>query len=407
MIRRRHIPLAALAIMSMASTVHAQFWAKLTAPRTTVTISHPPLMALPGVQKVAVTEIEGDRDCAQPLTDRLNEVLSTYHKFEVLDRVSLQSVLREQNLATTGLTDPSAAAALGKILGPTAIITGRVTTCTLDQSPLVNVGTDNKGNITYKITVKMTIAGSFNIIDVSSARNLGTRTVHAVGSRDATAVNGSPVPPDAEDVKAIARQDYISQVSRYLVPWHETQSVVVHNDDDWGLKKGATLLKAGAAGDAVTAFEESVKAHEKDPTPNEKILPKALYDLGIALVCDGRPQEGLDYLKKSLAVKDGDITTEAIALANRMIGAQRQTEMQALRASAVTAQPPAPAAAAPPPAPVKAAAPTTTPPAANGGTADIEVALAQLKSLFDKGLITKIDYDKKKAELLKKFGSSE
>ena len=38
-----------------------------------------------------------------------------------------------------------------------------------------------------------------------------------------------------------------------------------------------------------------------------------------------------------------------------------------------------------------------------GGSDDVESRLAKLKSMLDKGLITKADYDTKKAQLLKEY----
>lgn len=65
--------------------------------------------------------------------------------------------------------------------------------------------------------------------------------------------------------------------------------------------------------------------------------------------------------------------------------------------------PPAPVAVPPvvaPPAPV-APAVAPVPPAAPAAEQDAEVRLTKLKRLYDKGLITKPEYDKKRAEILK------
>ena len=61
------------------------------------------------------------------VSDRLTTKIVKLKKFKVIDRESLQKVLEEQKLQTSGVVDPETAKKLGKILGVEAIITGSLT----------------------------------------------------------------------------------------------------------------------------------------------------------------------------------------------------------------------------------------------------------------------------------------
>jgi TolB-like protein len=82
------------------------------------------------VRRVAAVPFQGARGAESysggVLVSRLAARLLSAGAVEVVERGALDSVLSEQQLASTGLLDPATVAALGRLLGADAIVTGTI-----------------------------------------------------------------------------------------------------------------------------------------------------------------------------------------------------------------------------------------------------------------------------------------
>jgi TolB-like protein len=123
---------------------------------------------------------------------------------EIVDRDQLELVMREQKLAISGAVDDNSLVAVGKILGVTEIITGRITQIVSDRDRVtsenipvkrniqVQVGTqknaegkdvpvmgDREVNATvtsFMKTASARMSGSYKIIDVETSKLIETQT---------------------------------------------------------------------------------------------------------------------------------------------------------------------------------------------------------------------------------------
>ena len=104
----------------------------------------------------------------------------------------------------------------------------------------------------------------------------------------------------------------------------------------------------------------------------------------------GEYEKALEYFAKAAAGGGGDIVSQSIADCRRAKDLAEQMRRLEERPPLNVAQ-------------SKQSRPTssTTPGASQSD--DAEVRLRKLKAMLDKGLITKAEYDKKKAEILKEF----
>jgi curli biogenesis system outer membrane secretion channel CsgG len=68
-----------------------------------------------------------DQDVGKGISLLLEQKLVQDAKFRVIDRNSLDKILREQNFSNSDRVDPTSAAKIGRILGVSAIITGTIT----------------------------------------------------------------------------------------------------------------------------------------------------------------------------------------------------------------------------------------------------------------------------------------
>jgi hypothetical protein len=387
---------------------------------TKVAVTHPALVPLVGVTKIAVSQFDGD--CGADLTDRLTELVSNSRKFEVLDRVNLQKVLAEQDFHFTGRVDDATAARLGKILGPTALVFGRVSYCkTVVTTGLVE--SDSRGRVVnYVSKTKGNVTASIQLVELTTGRVLKEKNYDGLAERVNRNPNGPPEAPDEHVVQLAALASWINQASHLLLPWNETVEFKIHNDDPsdktWSLKHAADLMKTGQFEPAAAEFKSVVDQHQKDDSPDaDKYMPKALYDLGIALTYAGRPNEGIKALQDSNLRHPDARITEAIDKARSIASLQQEVALLELKGRAAAAPPPPappPPASAPPPSAGNAAsaapapvssisvAGSTSAPSVGAGLtrSQAQKQIDDLKAQRVSGAITPADFDAKRTAIL-------
>ena len=201
-----------------------------------------------------------------------------------------------------------------------------------------------------------------------------------------------------------------------FLPWQESKELYFFDDKDCGLKVAHAFMKAGSVDAALQQSLANLEACKAMPKVKDKNLFHANYNVGMGYFATGQFDNAIEYLNAAQQAKPADITTEAIgtcmqakALAAEM---QRVEERMTLDAALGAARRAEAVPAAPLPAqrvvkgergkPTASAPATPAPPTEKGG-ASIEERLQQLDSLLKKGLITKPEYDKKKADLLREL----
>lgn len=160
----------------------------------------------------AVAETVVDQITSQIMNDQ-----SAMEFLEIISRDQLENVMREQKLGRTGVVDEATAISLGKVLGVHEIITGKITgiSNTPERTTTRNVGqknsvvvgeqayTDHKGrqqtrnvygDVTatvtmYKRTAATSVNGSYNIVDVKTAKVIKTNAF--IGKADFVAEWGT------------------------------------------------------------------------------------------------------------------------------------------------------------------------------------------------------------------------
>ena len=184
-------------------------------------------------------------------------------------------------------------------------------------------------------------------------------------------------------------------------------------------------MKAGNLEAALQPSLTNVETCKATPKVKDKNLFHANYNVGMGYFATGQFDKALEYLNAAQQAKPADITTESIgecmrakALATEMQRVEERMVLDATvggarRAEAAPAAVPAAAAApknaktAPTKTSAGQSAPSARPPAAPAPSdkpgLSIEERLQKLDALLKKGLITKADYDQKKAELLKEL----
>ena len=383
----------ALSVCFGASLASAQFMDKLTKPKVPVPLRHPPGLGL-NVKRIAFGQSSGE--CADQIVDLLTESL-VRSGIDVIDRQHLQAILDEHKFQVSMYLDSSTALQLGRILGPTAFIFVKAQRCTSEQQPLREVqrAEDGSSRYLYISRTRAFVRGSVQTVDLTTGRIFSAQTLEASPVRDNRSYSGQPEFPAGVQLIDESLRVLAEQARRMYVPWTETKEVYFYNDGDCGLKQAYELLKAGSVDAALARSEANLVACREQPKVKQSTLSHALYNAGVMEMLARNYDSAKKHLNEAAELKGGDIVSETIAeceAAEKLARAMQQVEARSLAMN--NASPPAPAAG---PAPRPAAAP------AEPAKPSVEQRLRSLGDLYQKGLITKEDFDKRKAEILKEI----
>jgi hypothetical protein len=374
-----------------------------------VVIMHAPSIGLTA-KRIAFGQPVGP--CADELLDR--KVLPEFTKdtdIDVIDRQHLDQILAEHNFNQSVYADPASAAKLGKILGPSALIIVKTYSCQPDQQHLVDSAKAFNGAIvnTYISRTRVSLEGSINFVDLTTGKVLGTHDVRAAPEQQNVSQQGYPEFPPVDVVKDMALNQAGMQVHSMFFPYEEIADLTFYDDKDCGLKEAYELLKRGDKDGSLKLSESSLEQCKSDRKKG-KTLPRAYYDVGLGYCMHGEYAKARDFFSQAMQTKGAEAVTGASADCGRAeAGAAavqaynaRVAQIPTPSAIAAASQPSAPSPAIPVlQQPTNQPATPSVPEAAPSASASVETRLKKLDSLYKKGLISKKEYDTKKAEILK------
>jgi hypothetical protein len=383
-----------------------QFWESLTNPQISVPIEFPPLTGLM-VKRIAIGKTTGS--CGDEVAEAVISRLSG--RVEVLDRANLDAILKEQHFTLSDYVDQSTAARLGKITGAGALLMLRAD-CREHQDRLVSHAYRDKQRIPIYISrVTVTLKGSAQVVDLETAKIFKALPLDETQKDENRSEEGQPEFPLPENVRDSAVKSAATDVAKLLVPYTVMTKVYFYDDKTCDLKKAYEALKTGSVKLALQLSEQNVQACEqmsfKNDKDRSKALGKAYYNLAVAQMLTQQYDLADSNFQKVVQLRGaGGIVTQAIAENNRSKAAaeamkqtvERTERFEESRAASTSAKGwSAPANSSSAPAPASSAAP---PSAGPGGGASIAERLKTLEGLFKQGLITKEEYDKKRAAIL-------
>lgn len=365
----------------------------LTKPQITVSLVHPPRLGL-NIKKVAFGPAGGR--CSDEILDRLSGTLIN-DGVEVVDRQHLQMVLAEQHLAMSGYVDQQSAVRMGRLLGPTALIFVKISRCDAERSRNYTDAKGRNGEVirTNNAIMQMHIRGSLQTVDLATGRIFSASPI----VEDAQLVNsssqGMPESPSEDEARDKAIELAAYDASTMFVRWTEQKKLYFFNDKDCNLSLAYAMLKANDFDATVRQSETNLATCKALPKVKDSSMAHAYYNVGLAYLLVNDHDKALSYLNESAKLKGGDIVTQTILEANK--SAQLDAEMRRVAEKTDAFEQSNMRANEPAPQPVAAAPPATPAAVANSP----EERLKKLDSLYKKGLITKLEYDAKKKEILK------
>lgn len=407
----RTIGVVILLWLSFVALANGQFIKFGTDKTVVLTVSRPPQAPLV-VKRVAFGDPRGAcADEAIELVDRMILPDFQQNQMDVVERQALDQIMAEHNFNQTSAVDPQSATQLGKILGPSALIIVNVNTCRSEQIPLVNTQKnmfDNSITRTFISKTRYSLEGSVRTVDLTTGKILGSHDFESKPEKTNQSNQGQPEFPPIDEVKDSAMQAVKFQVHSMFFPYGNPVTLTFYDDKDCDLKQVYELYKNGDHDGALHLVDQNLQQC-KSSGKKDKTLSRAYYDAGVLHCLNKEYDAAADLFKFAMDNKGAD----AVAAASS--GCQQAksgtTQLEAYRArldqipspSPITS--PGPQAIAPP-------KPTQQADQAQGGdngaraemgksVPSVAIRLKALESYYKQGLITKKEYDDKRAQILK------
>ena len=296
-------------------------------------ILQPPERLLQGVKKVAILDFEGPRNYGRYLADNFIQELmrdnrgigkisdgflgtgnregktfltgATTRIYSIVERSTLETIIKEQSLGMTGLVDANQAAAVGKVLGVDAIITGNYTLQTSEtpsSEERTNVLSKNKETkIVSCLTRKATVTASMRIVGVETAQILDTYT--ASGTREDKKCDpdlGKIMTPDA--IVQAAMSDIANGFTNHINPYFAKIEIELKKIKAKEFEKIAEMgAEAAEDNDIDKAFQCYYSIYEKDP-----YNPELQFNLAAIHEVVGNFGEAKDLYESALALDNSD-----------------------------------------------------------------------------------------------------
>ncbi len=272
-----------------------------------MTVLRPAEINLKHYPKIALGDFVNPRgridQHALDLRDALTQQLIATKRFEVVDRQTLGKIIQEQKLAASGLIDEKSAPTLGKLLGASALIFGRITTDRYHQE-LVHAPPykDKKGKSHQRHSWKgkYELSANIKIVDVQTGKILTAKELSAVAKAETSALDKAPPKIDSNALYRKCVAKIAAQFRRMVAPYQiKVKAQFLVDDKVPETKKAIGLFKAGEwdAGEAL------LKRAAMKPGLKPELRAKVYYDLGLAQMYLGQHDAAIENIRHALELK--------------------------------------------------------------------------------------------------------
>lgn len=310
------VSLMLLMVSFFANNITAQFFDQLSNPKVDVKIEHPPGLGIK-IDKVAFNSISGK--CADEVVDLL---ISDFvnNEVEVIDRSNLNAILNEHDLNASGYVDKNKAVSIGKIIGPSALISLKVLRCKTEikdnlYSTEKKYNSKTKSYYTVKAYISRTtvyLKASIQTTDLTTGRIFASRVLEYSPSFDNKSYDGWPEAPSEYEVQERAFEYLTYDVHKMFFPWTESTDLYFFNDRKGDLKKAFKMLKAGDIDESFELSKTNLDNCKNSSGTKEKTLAHAYYNLGMMYFIQNDYDNAIENFTEARKLRPGDIVTEAL-----------------------------------------------------------------------------------------------
>lgn len=299
----------------------AQGFDALVNPKISVKLLHPPGLGLK-INKVIFNPATGNY--ADQIID---EIISDFvnNGVEVLDRENLRAILDEHDLNLSGYVDKNSAVSIGKIIGPSAMITIKVLRCQTERKDNLYADAKKRDYKTKQDYIERTFIArttvflkvSIQTTDLTTGKIFTARVLDYVPFVENKSLKGKPELPSEYDVQEMAFKALALDVHRMFFPWEEYTDLYFMDDKDGGLKDAFKALKSGYVDEAFNLSQKNLEFVKDTPQLKDKILAHAYYNMGMMYFIKNMYDRAIENFQASQRIRPGSIVTESINECNR------------------------------------------------------------------------------------------
>jgi tetratricopeptide (TPR) repeat protein len=326
----------------IATISKAQFFDELSNPQVTVNINHPPGLGLK-INKVAFNAATGN--CSEQINDALiQDFVSS--KVDVIDRANLNTILAEHNLNTSGYIDQTSAVAIGKIIGPSALITAKVLRCETKKENLsgteekYDYKTKQKYYVKYYIErITTFLKVSIQTVDLTTGRIFAAKVFDYAPYLENKSYDGVPEAPSEFDNQERAYKALTLEVHKLFFAWTEQSVLYFFDDKDGGLKQAYQALKVGDIDGSFKLSVQNLETCKKSSDIKPKILAHAYYNLGMSYMIRNEYDKAIENFQEAQVLKPGRIISntmsDCVKAKNLLIEMQKVDDKAAIEAQKI------------------------------------------------------------------------
>jgi len=292
-----------------------------------VPVTMPAEIDLKGIRSIAMGEIDGRGGL--DLYDALETQLTSCGRFEVVDRQHLEEVMKEKSLSLSGAIDPATATEIGRLLGASALIFGRVSRFDYAENVTNHGWKDKQGkpHVSYTRTGTFTESVTLQVTDLTTGMILTKVPLDSHHERSENATDDQPAGIDRDGLTEQCRTEIVTAFMRKIAPYQTVVQVSFKSSKESPeLESGINYAKAGDAEKARQVFGQAVSDHPADPL--------ALFDYAVACELCGRFEEALASYEKAYVALPRQFILEARRRCDK-----RQADEQRLRQQQQDAEP--------------------------------------------------------------------
>lgn len=301
--------------------------------RVSMTVASSTGITLPEGTRIVVGEVEGA--CGQEVKDALMLRLIDNPHYDVLSRDNLPEVLQEIDFSWSGQVDSQTASELGKILGASVYIVGRVSFCGVSSSS----SPDNK------MESQLNISAMLQIIDLPTGRLIfssaseGTYVPRLIYPPSSPPISNAdlkrwefwkkswrwikrffqaylkePIISEPLDyTKVKAAEEAANSFADKLFGRPTWETLEMWKNPRWKYDDSVQFVKLGYCAEAIEFLEND--AAQQLPRMREPDVSKYLHNYGVALLCNNQPQLAMEKLRASYQIGYNQTTLRMLGLA--------------------------------------------------------------------------------------------
>jgi tetratricopeptide (TPR) repeat protein len=253
--------------------------------RVPIKVTHPAEINMAQYKQIAISDIRGNM--GQAFADELKNRLIESNHFKVVDRSSMNQIMKELKLSQSDLADSANAVKLGKLMSASALIAGHTEgkykekrsssreTCYRDKQKYACTYYYRKG--------RYSTSGSIDVIDVQTGEIIRSKVLNAAYQDSTSAVDDTPPAIDKDSLISAALSKNLNTFMKAITPWDEVVQVPFVKDGDIPeLERGINQAKLGELQEAVRIFAGAAKSAESNSKIKPDTIAKAYWDLGLA-----------------------------------------------------------------------------------------------------------------------------